>query len=35
VLAEVPIERPRAKRTADEMAALRGEISRRLNGAST
>jgi sulfonate transport system ATP-binding protein len=33
VLAEVPIERPRAKRTADEMAALRGEISRRLNGA--
>jgi NitT/TauT family transport system ATP-binding protein len=35
VLAEVPIERPRAKRTADEMAALRGEISRRLNGASS
>jgi NitT/TauT family transport system ATP-binding protein len=32
VLAEVPIERPRAKGTPDEMAALRGEISRRLNG---
>ena len=35
ILAEVPIERPRAKRTADEMATLRGEISRRLNGASS
>jgi NitT/TauT family transport system ATP-binding protein len=35
VLAEVPIERPRAKRTAEEMAALRGEISRRLNGATS
>jgi NitT/TauT family transport system ATP-binding protein len=32
VLAEVPIERPRATRSTDEMAALRGEISRRLNG---
>ena len=33
VVAEVPVERPRVKRTAEEMAALRGEISRRLNGA--
>jgi ABC-type nitrate/sulfonate/bicarbonate transport system ATPase subunit len=32
VLAEVPVERPRAKRTADEIVALRGEISRKLNG---
>jgi len=31
VLAEVPVERPRAKRTAGEIATLRGEISRRLN----
>jgi NitT/TauT family transport system ATP-binding protein len=35
MLAEVPIERPRAKRTTDEMAALRDEISRRFNGASS
>jgi ABC-type nitrate/sulfonate/bicarbonate transport system ATPase subunit len=34
VLAEVPVERPRAKRTADELAALRGEIFQRLNGQS-
>jgi NitT/TauT family transport system ATP-binding protein len=34
VVAEMPIERPRVKRTTDEMAALRGEIARRLNGAS-
>jgi len=31
VLAEVPVERPRAKRTVGEIATLRGEISRRLN----
>jgi NitT/TauT family transport system ATP-binding protein len=32
VLAEVPVERPRAKRTAGELAALRSEILHRLNG---
>jgi NitT/TauT family transport system ATP-binding protein len=32
VVAEVPVERPRAKRTLEETAALRGEIARRLNG---
>jgi NitT/TauT family transport system ATP-binding protein len=35
VLAEVPVERPRVKRTTDELAALRGEISIRLNGTSS
>src|SRR5206468_13026266 len=34
VNAQVPVERPRAKRTADELAALREEISHRLNGTS-
>ena len=29
VVAEVPIERPREKRTAEELAALRAEIARR------
>ena len=33
VIAEIPIERPRSKRTPEELAALRGEIARRLNGA--
>jgi NitT/TauT family transport system ATP-binding protein len=35
VLAEVPVERPRAKRTAGELAALRSEILHRLNGTSS
>jgi ABC-type nitrate/sulfonate/bicarbonate transport system ATPase subunit len=35
VLAELPVEHPRAKRTADELTALRSEISRRLNGTSS
>src|SRR3954449_7089313 len=35
VLAEVPVERPRAKRTPDELAALRSEILHRLNGTSS
>jgi NitT/TauT family transport system ATP-binding protein len=33
VLAEVPIERPREKRTADELAMARAEIARRLGQA--
>ncbi len=32
VIAELPIERPRAKRTPAELAALRDEIARQLNG---
>ena len=32
VVAEMPVERPRGKRTAEEMAGLRSEIARRLNG---
>jgi NitT/TauT family transport system ATP-binding protein len=35
VITEVPIERPRMKRTSEEVAKLRGEISRRLNGGSS
>jgi NitT/TauT family transport system ATP-binding protein len=31
VVADVPIERPRAKRTPEELAALRNEIARRLS----
>jgi ABC-type nitrate/sulfonate/bicarbonate transport system ATPase subunit len=31
VLAEVPVARPRAARSADELAAMREEIARRLN----
>jgi ABC-type nitrate/sulfonate/bicarbonate transport system ATPase subunit len=31
LLAEVPIERPREKRTPEALATLRGEIARRLN----
>jgi NitT/TauT family transport system ATP-binding protein len=30
VIADVPIARPREKRTADELAALRAEIATRL-----
>ena len=33
VVAEVPIERPREKRTAEELAALRTEIARKLGQA--
>ena len=31
VLADVPVARPRAARTAEELAALREEIARRLD----
>jgi ABC-type nitrate/sulfonate/bicarbonate transport system ATPase subunit len=34
VLAEVPVARPRTARTADELAAMRAEIARRVNQAS-
>jgi ABC-type nitrate/sulfonate/bicarbonate transport system ATPase subunit len=30
VAAEIPIERPRARRTAEEVAAIQGEITRAL-----
>jgi NitT/TauT family transport system ATP-binding protein len=33
VVADVPVERPRAQRTPEELAALRQEIARRLNHA--
>jgi ABC-type nitrate/sulfonate/bicarbonate transport system ATPase subunit len=32
LLADIPVERPRAKRTAEELAALRTDIARRLGG---
>ena len=34
VLAELPIESPRRARTADELAAIRNEIARRIAGSS-
>ena len=33
VLADVPVTRPRTPRTADELAAMREEIAKRINQA--
>ena len=33
VIAEIPVARPREKRTAEELAALRAEIARQLKQA--